>query len=93
MRKTILLGIALVFVLSLVSIVSAQPYTIDRVKIDNEDLTGLVYDVERTDEILVEVLVSANATNTTDNVRVKAEILGYEYGDIEDESDLFEVEA
>ena len=96
MRKTILMGVAIVFLFALVSVVSAQavaPFSISNVKIDNEDLTGVVYDVERTDQVTVEVLVKANDTITTDNVRVKAEILGYEYGDIEDETDLFEMEA
>ena len=98
MRKTILLSAMLVFLFALVGAVNAQvvgPFAIDSVKIDNQVLSSTtdVYAIERTDEILVEVWVRSNASTTTDKVEVKAEILGYEYGDVKDETDLFIVKA
>lgn len=98
MRKAILLSAMLVFLFALVGAVNAQvvgPFAIDSVKIDNQVLssTNDVYAIERTDQIEIEVWVRSNATITTDRVEVKAEIIGYEYGDITDETGVFIVKA
>ena len=76
------------------TVAAASPsYQILRVEVDGNDITGLgSYHVSRGSQMEVEVLVQsfANATEV-DDVSVRAEINGYEFGDISAVSDLFKV--
>ncbi len=65
-------------------------YTIEKVKLDSTDISNndVVY-VERGTTSTVEVWVKGNAS--AEDVKIKAWIGGYEYGDIQDTSDLFDV--
>lgn len=66
-------------------------YDVTDVKVNNVDLAGATFDVERGEVLNIEILI--NGINNVDDVRVKAEIDGYEHGDIEDRTSLFDVEA
>lgn len=79
-------------VVSSVAVFAASPdYDITNVKVNNVDLAGATLNVERGEVLNLEVLL--NGINSVDDVRVKAEIDGYEHGDIEDRTSLFDVEA
>ena len=82
----------LTLVVGSVAVFAASPdYDIQSVKVNNVDLAGATFDVERGEVLNLEILV--RGINTVDDVRVKAEIDGYEHGDIEDRTSLFEIEA
>ena len=90
-----ILTFALVFLISLVA-VSAADYIVDNVEVDDINIanTQAVY-AERGNIIDVEVFLTGNSNITgdsVDDVRVKAWIGGYEYGDVEAISDIFEIE-
>jgi uncharacterized membrane protein len=72
--------------------VSAGAVSIEKVKIDNFELaSGQRLDVEARDTIEIEVWI--NASLDKDDVQVSARLNGYEYGDIQDKTELFDVEA
>lgn len=82
----------LTLVVGSVAVFAASPdYDITSVKVNNVDLAGATFDVERGEVLSLDILV--RGINTVDDVRVKAEIDGYEHGDIEDRTSLFEIEA
>lgn len=70
-------------------------YDITKVEIDDIELTGLTYDIERDQDLTIEVFVTG-ASNISgefvDNVRVQAEIIGYEFGPISDITPLFSID-
>lgn len=70
---------------------ASADYDITNVKVNNVDLSGATLNVERGEVLNLEVLI--NGINPVDDVRVKAEIDGYEYGDIEDRTSLFDIDA
>ena len=89
--------LTLVFVL-LVSLVAVQAadYAVNNVEVDdiNAASAQAVY-VQRGSTVDVEVFLTGNSNITNDkvdDVRVKVWIGGYEYGDVEYTSDIFEVE-
>ncbi|MBI2109962.1 hypothetical protein HYT58_02195 [Candidatus Woesearchaeota archaeon] len=87
-----LFALLFVLVLSAVFVNAVSPdYDITRVEVNDEELTSRILDVERGETANIEVTVLG--INNVDDVRVSAEIQGYEYGDIRDVSDLFSVEA
>jgi len=62
----------------------------DKVEINDAEVTSdTTFDVERGEP--VEVRVTFTSNNNTNDVRLKAWIEGYEYDDIEDKTDLFDV--
>ncbi len=65
-----------------------DPFVISKVEIEGVENPNLV-NVERGDELNVRVELFANCD--ADDVRVKAWIGGYEYGDVEDSTSLFDV--
>ncbi len=74
------------------AVFAASPdYDIQTVRVNNMDLAGATLNVERGDVLNLEVLI--NGINNVDDVRVRAEIDGYEHGDIEDRTALFDIEA
>lgn len=84
----------LVLLISIVAVNAATPspnYDVSKIEVNDEDLTSTVLDVERGETINIEVTVLG--INNVDDVRVSAEIQGYEFGDIRDVSDIFSVEA
>ena len=79
-------------VLTSVSVLADSPnYNITRVEVNDVLLQGRVLDIERTDSLSIEVELEVSAD--TDDVRVEAEIEGYEFGDIKDKSEIFDAEA
>ena len=76
-----------------ISAVSAAKFDIDHVEVDDIVAveSGDSVFVERGDESVIEVFVEGNGSS--DDVRVKAYIGGYEYDDVEALSGIFEVEA
>lgn len=95
MNKTFsILSVLLVLFLLLgtsVKSLDSGSYTIENVKLDSTDISnGDVVYIERGTTSTVEVWVKGNASAS--DVKIKAWIGGYEYGDIQDTSDLFDVE-
>ncbi|MBS3151152.1 hypothetical protein J4443_02110 [Candidatus Woesearchaeota archaeon] len=95
------MSIMMVLLLGLLSLgnVSAgisQDYTIDRVEVDNRDISESDVNfitVERGDSLDVEVWVRGLSVGAVrDDIRVKAWIGGYEYGDIAEQTKIFKVE-
>lgn len=73
-------------------LVSAQDFQIVDVEINGMDMTGVnSVQVELGEETDVRVEVEGLAD--TDDVRIKAWLGGYEYGDIEDSSEIFDIET
>ena len=72
-------------------------FTITEVKVEGTsvfDGSDIELNVERGDSIAIEVWIQGTGSDTDDaddNVRVKAEINGYEFGDIEAKTDIFSV--
>jgi len=93
MKKILAIAFALLALCVLTTQVSASSdnYNIDNVRVDDIDADGATVYVERGEEVPVEVWIEA--TGDKDNVRVKAEIDGYEHGTISDRTDIFEVES
>ncbi len=90
----VILSLVMLFLLTMTGIVTAgnldfEPLDvyIDGVHIDQKD----VIQVERGETISVAVKLESSATSQED-VKVKAWIGGYEYGDIEDVTEMFDVE-
>ncbi len=79
-------------VLTSVSVLADSPnYNITKVEVNDVELNGRILDIERTDSLTVEVEIEV--TTLTDDMRVEAEIEGYEFGDIKDKSEIFDAEA
>jgi len=98
MKRILFALIALV----LVSVVYAQDYTLDKVNVDGVTVleNGLIVgsgavSLERGSEAEIEVFVKSSSTLTDDvkDVKVKAWIGGYEYGDVEETSGIFDINA
>jgi len=84
----------LIFLLALTSVVSgiqSYDYYINTVKVKGDYAGNGAIVLERGENVPVEVWVSG--INTVDGVRVEASLGDYEYGKVEDISDLFEVSA
>ena len=94
-KKVLALFVLMLGLITLGSVAYAQttPYDITTVAVDDVVIsTGATSDavfVERGERAKVEVFLDGNTS--TDNVRVRAWIGGYEYGSIEDETSIFEV--
>jgi len=100
--KTKFLGIFLVLlaVLSLGIVNAASPYyEISKVEVEDREVTTADTNyivAERGEEIQVDVWVAGttvSGSTSLDNVRVKAWIGGYEYGDVVEKSGSFKVES
>ena len=91
MNKGKLMGLTSIFliaILALSTMVSAIAITVDKVELDDEELTIRAtnrLDVERDDKI--EVLVKFTPSQDVDDVTIEAMISGYEYGDFDSISD------
>ncbi len=86
--------LALLLVSALAVSAAPVPVTVDSVKIDGDTIAPAATNrlsLERNQDI--EVKVSLTALSDADNIEITAEISGYEYGDVTDTSDLFDVEA
>lgn len=89
--NTLTLMLLALVVTSVAGLAASDDYDIRSVKVNNVDLNGATFDVERGEVLNLEVVI--DGINAIDDVRVKAEIDGYEYGDIEDRTSLFDIEA
>lgn len=89
--KTLTLMLLTLMISSVAVFAASADYDIRLVEVNDVDLNGATFDVERGEVLNIEVLI--DGLNDVDDVRVKAEIDGYEHGDIEDRTSLFEVEA
>lgn len=95
MKKSLLFAFVALVVISMVS---AQDYTLDKVTVDGVTVmedglvvgSGAVF-LERGEETEIEVFVKS--TDAVDDVKVKAWIGGYEYGDVEETSEIFDINA
>jgi len=96
MKATKLYGIVSLMLLAVMAFAvtaSALP-VIDKVEVDGTTVFENQINrlsIEAGDKFDVDVWLTA--TERSNNVRVEAEIIGYEHEDIEDETDLFDVEA
>src|SRR3989344_7716051 len=90
MKKILAIVFALLVMLTAVS-ASSDNYNIKEVKVNDISAGDSAVEVERGAQVPVEVLV--RGTGNKDNVKVKAEIDGYEHGSISDSTDVFEVES
>lgn len=78
-------------VLTSVSVLADSPnYNITKVEVNDVELNGRILDIERTDSLTIEVEIEV--TTSTNDMRVEAEIEGYEFGDIKDKSEIFDAE-
>ncbi|MCD4666565.1 hypothetical protein K8R47_02030 [archaeon] len=95
-----LLSIVLITMLALVSFVSAydndrqdykEPYSIEEVEVNGLEITDgqTLLDVNRGDTVFVRIQLEANSD--VDDVKVKAWFGGYEYDDIEDVTNAFDI--
>ena len=75
-----------------INLVAAQDFDISKVEVNDVTATELgdAVFVEAGSDVEVEVFIDGNGSS--DSVRVKAWIGGYEYDEIEDRTDIFEVE-
>lgn len=81
----------LILLVSAFSVNAVSPdYDIVNVEVNDIDISGTSFDVERGEELEVEVTLRGDSA--VDNVRVEARIDGYEYGRISDVSDVFSVD-
>jgi len=95
-----LLGIVLLVLASLAIMPNASAYDnsyyIDHVKVDGttaDEYGNTAVEVTRGDTVTLEVWVRGGYSgDAVDDAKVKAWIGGYEYDDIEDTSDIFEIE-
>ncbi|MDD5178234.1 MAG: hypothetical protein PHT54_03060 [Candidatus Nanoarchaeia archaeon] len=94
MKRLNIMLLTLVFTVLVAASVSAVGYEISEVEIDGiEAASGTVVYAEADKELGVDVFINYDSGNTTyDNVKVKAWIGGYEYGDVEETTDPFVVE-
>ncbi len=96
MKKILALVMTLLVATIFAASVNAQSFQISKVEIDGveyEDATDTnVVSVERGDTLDIRVELDANTENA-DDVKVKAWIGGYEYGDIEDVTSAFDVKS
>lgn len=90
MKKYMSVFLVLVALLLGSSLVAAD-FTFDEVEVDNIDVLSNVVSVDAGDSIDVDVRVSSDVN--ADDVRVKVWITGYEYGDLEDKSNEFDMTA
>ncbi len=69
-------------------VVNAANFTINKVRVNNVDMAGKTLNVERDEQLMVEVELTC--ATQSDDARVRAEINGYEFGNVEDLSSIFE---
>ena len=97
--RSVLLSIVAIMTMALsLAMVSAESPNYDIIQVEVNDLEVLdnVLDVERDEDLEVEVYVEGDANisgSFVDKVRVEAEIIGYEFGPISDVTEVFSVEA
>ena len=96
------LFLVLISLLSFVGTASAATvspdYDILKVLVNNIDITGRSLDVERGEQLDIEVWVQGTInvtlpTQTLSDVRVEAKVLGYEFGAISDVSEIFSIDG
>ena len=100
--KAKILGILAVFLFALLSLNTADAaspyYGISKVEVENKEVstTDTSYIVvERGQDIQIDVWINGKTTapaTSIDNVRVKAWIGGYEYGDVAEKTSVFKIE-
>jgi len=93
-KQGIILFLIAIFLAMTSAIVLADSPDYDIIDVQINDITlgsSKLLDIERTDSITVEI--ELKALNSTPDVRVEAEIEGYEFGDIKDKSDIFDMES
>jgi uncharacterized membrane protein len=72
-----------------------DPYEVTRIEVDDTPITDTtIVHVERGETMAVEVWVQGaeDLTHEIDDVRVEAEIFGYEFGTVEDVSEIFTIQ-
>tara|TARA_Y100000310_G_C20679439_1_gene815028 strand:- start:313 stop:1563 length:1251 start_codon:yes stop_codon:yes gene_type:complete len=93
MKKNLSGTLTIIFMILLsINLVMAADFSITKVEVDDIEAfeNGDSVFVERGKNVDIEVFIDGNGSS--DNVKVKAWVGGYEFGDIEDESNIFEVE-
>lgn len=83
------------FSLTAVAQAASTFYDIQRVEVNDFEITGSTLDVERGDTIDIEVWIKGTLTSSPQvvpDVRVEAKIIGYEFGSISEISDIFSIE-
>ncbi len=80
------------------SVLATSPnYQIKQVEVNDLDITAITnLDVERDEDLEIEVTLFGESTangTVTDDVRIEAEIIGYEFGPISDITPVFSVDA
>lgn len=85
--------VLLVGLIAFSGLASAQSVVVSKVEVDDLDVTTSTsrLDVERGDTIEVSVWFLANATSK--DWSLDAEVTNYEYGNVESQTDLFDIEA
>jgi hypothetical protein len=94
MKNTIKTLLVLILALVSVTMVAAADFSVDRVDVDGVTVssTGKAIYVERGTTVPVTVYMSGSPTGKIAyDARVQAYVGGYEYGKVEDVSDIFEV--
>ena len=83
--------LAFVMLIVFSGLVSAQSYEVSDIDINGVDMSdGVTAQIELGED--TKVVVDFIGTDYVDDVKVKAWIGGYEHGDVEDTSDIFDVE-
>ncbi|MDO8556096.1 MAG: hypothetical protein Q7R96_02900 [Nanoarchaeota archaeon] len=90
MNTKILAVMFVVFAALLASMitVSAANFAINNVQVNDVDMTGKTLNIERDEQLTVEVELTCQTASN--DARVRAEINGYEFGNVEDLSSIFE---
>lgn len=94
MKNTIKTLLVLILALVSVTMVAAADFSVDRVDVDGVTVssTGKAVYVERGTTVPITVYMSGSPTGKTAyDARVQAYVGGYEYGKVEDVSDIFEI--
>ncbi len=93
-KYAIMILMVVSLVLTATTVLADSPdYDIVDVEVNDISLgASKVLNIDRTDSITVDVELISKSSSVTPDVRVKASIEGYEFGDIEGKSDIFDLE-
>jgi uncharacterized membrane protein len=100
LKTLIMFVLVLVSIVGIAGVAHADSPDYDVLYVEANDLPisladGNILDIERGETLDLTVVIEAAASingGSVDDVSIKAEIEGYEYGDIEDRTSIFEVE-
>jgi hypothetical protein len=93
-----LMSVFLIFLIGIVSVNALSPnFEIDRVEVNDKEVTQSDTNfivVNRGETLEVDVWVNGKGSNAVSNdVRVRAWVGGYEYGEVAEKSELFKIES